>query len=193
MIGGVAACVNISSAPECACTSTASMCDHYDSDLVLFCDGDGSPTFVYNCSTDVPDQICVNGACDYASEVDFCYEANDGKLVPITPACTSYTLCVSDGTTAFPPLECEAGKYFDFETQNCESLPPNPCVKCEGSCPDPLDCSSFHACCGSVSGNKNQCTDPLMPYYNPYTKVCENNDTVCALLTHCDFNEIIGH
>lgn len=167
------------------------MCDPYDSDYLLVCDGNGTGIYDFDCSTN-PNQTCVDGICDEpvtpVPEAELC-SGNAGQLVPILPACTSYSFCDSENTTAMPPVDCSAGKYFDFASQNCLPLPPDPCANCEGSCPDPFDCSFYHSCVGGVSEVRNECPVEEL-YYDPDTKVCTDIDTVCAPITKCTFNTI---
>lgn len=63
--------------------------------------------FTYDCTEN--QQTCVDGIWDEAvcppPEAELC-AGNAGKQEPIPPACTSYTLCTSVDTTAFPPEEC---------------------------------------------------------------------------------------
>ena len=189
-MGEVASCVSSSSVPECMCSTTTSICDPYNTDVTLFCDASGSPSFSFDCT--LSEQTCVDGTCDIAATDppvgDLC-AGNAGKQVPIPPACTSHTLCDTEATTLFPPQECPAGQYFDFSAQNCLTSPPDPCANCDGSCSDPFDCSFYHSCVGGVSEVKNECTEEPNLFYDPVTNICVDDETLCDPITDCTFNE----
>ena len=174
------------------------MCDPYDSTFVIVCNN-SIPTYTQQCATG---NTCVGGICQAdvipPTEAELC-DGQDGNLVPITPQCTTYTLCGTDSNNAsvtmMPPLSCDNGEYFDYGARSCVVIPPQACTTpcTDGSCPDPTDCTQYHACVGGSSVAIFDCPSAA-PEYDPGTKTCVSASvpSLCYITTKCDFTKSLA-
>ena len=190
MTGGVALCLDVSPSLDCSCPAPKTIaCDPYDKNFKLICDGDGN----FLGSTTCAPKSCSGGVCMDAGDItttqlpetELCTNFADLK-VPITPDCTTFTYCSDETTTLFPPSLCSNARYFNFDSQNCEALPPKPCVGCDGSCADPFNCKIFHSCLEGVSLGNTTCISEEV--YDVKEGICKV-EGICSPMTQCKIGE----
>jgi len=190
--GDEAFCVPEKDAVECSCTGD-SMCDPFDPTIVMVCRPDGGVLVTAACGED---QQCYGGQCADTTSADpsaattplpsSCEEADAGTWKPVGEGCTSYAFCLSDLTTAISN-DCEAGSYYDEIIGSCTPAPPYPCTGCEGTCPDPNDCSRYYECKGGEIISALQCLDDTDKFFDYKIKSCADISTVCDPRVACGY------
>ena len=169
------------------------MCDQYQPNTVLLCKN-GDPFSIYSCG----EFTCFEGQCTEITTPEPAVTPlfpelcpTPGVIVAVTPECKSSIFCTGSVETSVVN-DCKGGEYYDEDESGCFPAPPTACGNCEGSCPDPSNCTVYHICEDKVSLTTTVCTDATdkLINYDPSTRQCIDDATKCAKITKCDFSNL---